>query len=86
MEKKSENLVIGTDLSAAKKNKKRQHGEEVRDTVVSTDLSAAKKKKKKKDSMEKKSENTVLGTDLSAAKKKKKKGEKKSEIFYRIAA
>ena len=40
--------------------------------------------------MEKKSENTVLGTDLSAAKKKKKKKsdsmEKKSEIFYRIAA
>ena len=59
----------------------------VHGVVKSDDLSAAKKKKKKKDSMEKKSENAVLGTDLSAAKKKKKKkDEKKSEIFYRIAA
>ena len=59
----------------------------VQGVVKSDDLSAAKKKKKKKDSMEKKSENTVLGTDLSAAKKKKKKkDDKKSEIFYRIAA
>ena len=59
----------------------------VHGVVKSDDLSAAKKKTKKKDSMEKKSENTVLGTDLSAAKKKKKKkDEKKSEIFYRIAA
>jgi len=60
----------------------------VQGVVKSDDLSAAKKKKKKKsDGMEKKSENIVLGTDLSAAKKKKKKkDEKKSEIFYRIAA
>jgi hypothetical protein len=59
----------------------------VHGVVKSDDLSAAKKKKKKKDSMEKKSENLVIGTDLSAAKKKKKKkDEKKSEIFYRIAA